>query len=168
MRLYLVRHAIAVPREHPDYQDDDIKRPLTDEGHEQAERVARGLDRLKIEPSLIVSSPLVRAEQTAEHLGSVLRARIQELDALEPDTNPKETSQALKTFADHEELILIGHEPHLSAWMKELVAGSGELNVLVKKGGVACIDIERVPPPAGSGLLRWLMTPKQLALIAKS
>ena len=168
MRLYLIRHAIAVPREHPDYHDHDVKRPLTDEGHEQAERVARGFDRLRIEPSLIVSSPLVRAEQTAEHLGSVLRVRIQELDALEPETSPKETSQALKNFADHEELMLVGHEPHLSAWMKELLAGSGNLQALIKKGGAACINIERVPPAAGSGLLRWLMTPKQLALIAKA
>ena len=166
MRLYLLRHAIAVPHGTPGYTQ-DAKRPLTDEGRAQALQVGQGLKRLNIAPDLVVTSPYLRAAQTAEHVTQVLQPRlpIKELEALRVEAKPSETSAALAAFAGHDRLLLVGHEPHLSAWIAELTAGRGGMRCLMKKAGVACVEIERVPPPAGSGTLRWLLTPKHLTFI---
>ncbi len=166
MRLYLVRHAIAVPPGTAGFTR-DAQRPLTREGHTQARHVARGLRQLAIRPDLIVTSPYLRAVQTAEHLARVLGPRIpiQAMVALRAEAKPHEASLALKPLGVHEHVFCVGHEPHLSAWLAELVAGHRGLHCLVKKGGVACVELEQVPPPPGSGLLRWLMTPKQLSMM---
>ena len=166
MRLYLLRHAIAVPHGTPGYGQ-DAQRPLTEEGQAQALQIGEGLKRLNINPDLVVTSPYVRAAQTAEHVTRALgqRLRVEALEALRAEAEPSDTSEALAAFAGHDRLLLVGHEPHLSAWVAELVAGRGGMRCLMKKAGVACVEVERVPPPAGSGTLRWLLTPKHLALI---
>ena len=167
MRLYLMRHAEAAP--HGTYARDE-DRPLTDEGRSQAREVAKGLQRLKILPDVIVSSPYVRAVQTADEVQRVLGEQIkrQELGALRSESYSRDTSLALKLFSPYEHVLLVGHEPHLSAWISELVAGEGGMHCVMKKAGVACIDIDQVPPRSGSGTLRWLMKPKHLALIGTS
>lgn len=166
MRLYLVRHAEAVPRGTPGYQH-DAQRPLTDEGHAQAKSVGDGLKRLKIKPDVIVTSPYLRASQTAEHLARTfgMTSAVREADALHPEGTATDASMALRGLSMHEHVMLVGHEPHLSTWLGMLVAGEDGLRVLFKKAGVACVEVERVPPPRGTGTLRWIMTPKQLALI---
>lgn len=168
MRLYLVRHATAAARgisAHPQ----DTQRPLTPDGEREAERIAEGLKRLKLGVELVVTSPWLRAVQTAERIAQVLgrRTSVQELPALRGDVDPSETSLALKAFAGYHSLVLVGHEPHLSAWLAELVVLRGGLQVVIKKGGAACVEVKHLPPPQGSGALRWLLTPKQLILIGK-
>lgn len=167
MRLYLLRHAIAVPHGTPGYAD-DAQRPLTDEGHAQARAVARGLKQLKLPVELILTSPYVRAMQTARHVAEVFGGRVplKECAELQAEVAPRETSAALKGLSSTGHLLCVGHEPHLSAWVSELVAGPGGMQCLMKKSGAACIELPRVPPPAGSGTLRWLITPKQMALMA--
>ena len=169
MRLYVMRHADAVPRGTPGYGPDG-DRPLTAEGRLQARSVAKGLKRLNIPIKLIAASSYARAAQTAEEVRRVLSSEIEimTLDELRAEANPEETSFALRSFSAHDHLLTVGHEPHCSAWIAELVADSGGMRCLMKKGGLACIELERIPPPRGSGTLRWLMAPKQLALIGKS
>jgi phosphohistidine phosphatase len=168
MRLYLFRHAIAVPRGTPGYPH-DAQRPLTEEGLDQAREVAQGLKQLKIPIDLIVSSSYLRALQTAEQLARVydMRNGIKQIDGLHPEVEPSETSAVLRAYSMYEHVVLVGHEPHLSGWLAELVAQSG-MRCMMKKGGVACVEIGRIPPPTGSGMLRWLMTPKQLSRIRGS
>lgn len=168
MRLYVMRHAEAVPRGTPGY-DPDSERPLTAEGRLQARSVAKGLKRLKIPIKMIAMSPYARAVQTAEEVRRVLGSGIEMtmLDELRAEANPEEASLALRSLSAHDHLLTVGHEPHGSAWIAELVAGAVGMRCLMKKGGVACIELEPIPPPRGSGLLRWLMMPKQLALIGK-
>ena len=161
MRLYLFRHADAVPRGTPGFSE--ATRPLTPEGLAQARGVGRGLKRLKAHPAVVLTSPLRRAVQTAEQAARAWPAlpAITTLDALLPEAPPQETSRTLRAWAGADELILVGHEPHLSLWLAELVAPGG-LRCDFKKAGVACVEIDRVPPPAGSGTLRWFMTPKMM------
>ena len=168
MRLYLVRHAEAVPRGTPGFSD-DAKRPLTEEGHIQARLAGEALKLLRITPDLLLSSPYLRALQTAEHLSQVFSHKplpVKEMDELRAEAEPPKTSAALKPFANANHVFLVGHEPHLSEWIAQLTAKEG-MRCLMKKGGTACIEVEKVPPAQGSGTLRWLMTAKQLALIAK-
>ena len=162
MRLYLMRHAIAVAHGAPGCGEDS-KRPLTEQGHDQARRVAQGLKRLKLPVDAIYTSPYVRAAQTAEEAAHALAGRlaVKKLDALRAEAEPRETSLALKGLPEDGHVLLVGHEPHLSSWLAELTGG----RCLMKKAGVACVEIDRVPPPPGSGTLRWLMTPKQLMAI---
>ena len=169
MRLYLVRHAEAAPRGTPGFAQ-DAQRPLTEEGHEQAKAVGEGLKRLKIAPSVIGTSPFLRAAQTAEHLAQVfgLTSTVRKLEALQPDAAAAETSTALRGLSMYQHVVLVGHEPHLSAWLSTLVAGEESLRCLFKKAGVACVEVDRLPPSRGTGVLRWLMTPKQLLMIGKA
>ena len=166
MRLYLVRHATAVPRGTSGFLV-DATRPLTDEGREEARRAAQVLRRMHIAMNVIASSPYVRAMQTAEGLARELgfAKPVREMDALRDEVEPAKTSQALLTFAGHDHVALVGHEPHLSAWLAELVAKDG-MQCVMKKGGMACVEISRVPPSTGSGTLRWLLTSKQIGLMA--
>ena len=169
MRLYLMRHATAVPQGTPGCVQ-DADRVLTAEGKAEATAVAQGLQRLRIVPDLIVTSPYIRAIETAEQVRRLLQPKLscRQLDELRSEADPRATSIALKTLSAYEELLLVGHEPHLSAWVAELVSGHEPMRCQMKKAAVACVEIERVPPPAGSGTLRWLMTPKQLALIGEA
>ena len=168
MRLYLIRHAEAVPHGTPGYGQDG-QRPLTAQGEQQAIDVAKGLKALAVPLQVIAVSPYVRALQTARALHRVFEERLllKELPALRSEVDPKEASAALKAFAAEEHVALVGHEPHLSSWLSLLVAGRTDaLRCQFKKAAVACVEVERVPPPAGSGTLRWFLTPKQLRLIA--
>lgn len=169
MRLYLLRHAIAVSPGTPGFRS-DAQRPLTEEGREQAREVAEGLKRLKLPVDAVVTSPYLRAAQTAEPLARAfgLAGAVRELEALQPEAEPQATAAGLRALSKHEHVVLVGHEPHLSAWLGWLVAEQGRVRCLFKKAGVACVEIERVPPAKGSGTLRWFMTPKQLALIAQA
>jgi phosphohistidine phosphatase len=169
MRLYLLRHAIAVPRGTPGYPQ-DAQRPLTEEGHAQARQVAEGLRRLRIPVELIVTSPYVRAAQTAEHVARVFgpQAVVKDSDKLVPEAEPEESSLFLRSLSSHEHVLMVGHDPHLSLWLAMLVTGEGTLRCLFKKAGAACVEVNRLPPPQGSGTLRWLLTPKQLVLMGRA
>lgn len=168
-RLYLMRHATAVPHGSPDYPEDSA-RPLTDEGREEARGAARGLKRLGIEPDRLLASPYVRAWQTAEEVAKIIAPALvlEELPSLRPEADPRATLSGFKASRAARRLLFFGHEPHLSAWVAQLVDPDAGAKCLMKKAGVACIEIEQFPPVQGEGLLRWLMTPKQLTEIGKA
>ena len=171
VRLYIMRHANAVSRGTAGYgQGRDSERPLNENGREQAHKVAKGLKRLGIIPDLLLTSPYRRATETAEQVRRVLGPSIptKEMPELRSEARPAGTSLALGGYASAEEILLVGHEPHLSSWLAELVATPSGFKCLIKKAGVSCVEVPRVPPPGGSGVLRWLMTPKQLSGIAKA
>ena len=164
-----MRHAVAVPPGTPGYLR-DAQRPLTEEGLRQAERVARGLQRLGVVFDAVATSGLVRAVQTATRVARVYgwREPFDELDALTPEADPAMTSLALKAFKGRAQVLLVGHEPHLSAWLGLLIGGPAGARCQMKKAAVACVEIEHAPPTAGSGVLKWLLPPKPLSLIGKT
>jgi len=168
MRLFIMRHAIATPRDTPGFAR-DADRPLTEEGRAQARDVATGLKWLKVNPDVVLSSPYLRAAQTAEEVVRVLKscAPVKMLGELRAEAEPSETSKALADFSACEEILCVGHEPHVSAWLAYLVAGRQGMQCLFKKGGVACVEVERMPLAAGRSTLRWLMTPKHLTALGK-
>lgn len=169
MRLYLLRHAEAVPPGTPGFAH-DADRPLTEHGIKQAQGVAAGLKALGIELDLILTSPYLRAVQTAQRVADGYGGKIplREMPELRDDESPRVTSLALKPYAAHKHVICAGHNPHISLWLAELVTTTGDLQVEFKKGAVACVEVPALPPARGSGVLRWMMSPKQLARIGKS
>jgi len=165
MELLLVRHAIAAERDASQWPDDG-KRPLTHQGEERMRKAARGLRRIVAEVDLMLSSPLVRAWQTAE----ILRDEIgwpepKEWSDLEPDRSPAATVRSLKPLAEANRVVLVGHEPNLSEVASYLLTGDdGGVEIVMKKAGVACLGIDGVPGPKAAWL-SWLATPRMLRLI---
>jgi phosphohistidine phosphatase len=158
-RIFIVRHAIAAERgaEWPD----DTKRPLTLKGITRMRKVVRGLRDLGVRVDLVVTSPLVRAKQTAALLVEGLRPRpkLAVLDVLAPGHSPRSVAEALAPFEKAGRLALVGHEPGLGELAAWLIGSTVPLPF--KKGGVARIDATSWPPSGNSQLI-WFVTPKML------
>lgn len=166
MDLYLIRHAIAVVRGDPAYPWDD-DRPLTPEGIHKFRLAARGLDNLEGRPERILSSPLLRARQTAEILRDAMQPHL-EIECsphLKPDAEFGATLRAVAALAA-KSVAVVGHEPHLSGFASYLLCGPGHTASLVmRKGAVALIRFPGEAAP-GLGFLEWLLQPGTLRRIA--
>ena len=164
MNLYLLRHGIAVATEQPGIGSDG-ERPLTPKGIKRMRRAAQGLRRLKIGFDSILTSPLVRARQTADIVAEALglETRLEEISELAPETSVDSLIASLAHFQDKKHLLLVGHNPLLPDSAAFLITGKRNSGVQIdlKKGGLCCIEIDG-PPPANPGTLRWFLTPKQL------
>jgi phosphohistidine phosphatase len=165
MELYLLRHGIAANAQEP---APDGERPLTDKGRKRMRKAARGLRRLGIDCDAILTSPLVRARQTADIVAAALgqEARLSVLDALQPNSS---TDELLASLHDHEHcgsLMLVGHEPLLSQLASVLLTAkkNAALDINLKKGGLCCIEVDDLPP-RNPGILRFLLAPKHLRLL---
>lgn len=150
MKLYFLRHGKA---DWPQWDRPDDERPLNNDGKREMERIARLLRDLKIQPSVILSSPFPRAWQTAEIAAKHLEADLREEPALKKGFNVTRFRPLIKK-AQSEDLMLVGHEPDFSALIKALTGGQIEL----KKGGIARVDLADVS--AARGKLVWLIPPK--------
>jgi phosphohistidine phosphatase len=160
--LYIVRHGIAADRgaEYPD----DTKRPLTDEGISRLRKVIAGLGELEVEVGLILTSPLVRARQTADLLSNGLRGHppVIETKALSPGAAYKELLAELGRHGRPSGIALVGHEPHLGETAARLAGCVGRFDF--RKGGVCRIDVDGLPP-SGAGRLEWFAPPKILVRV---
>lgn len=162
--LYLIRHAIAEERG-PAWPDDAL-RPLTDEGCARMRRAAKGLARLGVHFDVLLTSPLVRARQTAEIVALALDEPppIVELASLAPDSTDANLMDDLRKYSRKKRLALVGHEPELGALAGRLIGATGPLPF--RKGGVCLIELGRLPPSA-PGTLRWFATPAMLRAVWK-
>ncbi len=168
MNLYLLRHGLAVE---PGSQNlaRDSHRPLTPKGKRKVWESAQGMVALDLSVDRILSSPYLRARQTAEIVAEVLKARrrLDFSDTLAPGGSRKkliELLSDLKSPAD--EVLLVGHEPYLSELIALLVAGQTGLSVVMKKGALCKLSTGSLQ--AGRcAALEWLLTSKQLRLMRK-
>jgi len=149
MQLYFLRHGEA---DWPGWTKPDDERPLTDFGKKEAGQVAKFLNRLKVKPDLIVTSPLPRALQTAKAAAEQLKAKLRQDEALEPGFGISELGAVLKRHRS-KVLMLVGHEPDFSSVISALTGGF----VKMSKAGVARVDID---PETEKGRLLWLFPPK--------
>jgi phosphohistidine phosphatase len=162
--IYLVRHGVAEGR--GERWPDDSKRPLTADGIARMEKTARGLARLDIGFDVILSSPLVRARQTADILAAELDGHppIVNTDALAPGGDYAAIVTALEKHARRPRIALVGHEPGIGELAARLVGSRHPIEF--KKGAIARIDLDGIPPN-GPGDLRWLVPSKFLRSIRK-
>lgn len=157
--LLLIRHASAEPR--GDAWPVDALRPLTRKGVERLHDIATRLQTLRETASLILTSPLSRAAQTAEILAQAWTPapEIRNIAALAPGHTPVAMAAALRVARGHACVAVVGHEPALGEWAAWLIGARGPLPF--KKGGVARIDVPAWPP-SQDGQLVWLATPGML------
>jgi phosphohistidine phosphatase len=162
VKVYVVRHGEA---EEQRAGRPDAERELTREGRAQFEGVVAGLAAMGIALDKILTSPLVRARQTAEILARVLPGpKPVEIDALAPGGSLEAVFRALRDAAPG--VALVGHEPALGALVALATTGVASGAIPLKKGGVACLKFAGEPRPKGA-TLGWLLTPKQLRRMAE-
>lgn len=157
--LYLIRHGVAADRG-PDYPTDD-ERPLTEDGIRRLEQQVKGLRALDVTFDRVLTSPLVRAKQTAEILAAGLecRAPLVIVDALRPGARFEAVVAALERLGRERSVALVGHEPSMGQFAARFIGAAQPLHF--KKGGVCRIDADTIPP-VGAGALQWLLPPRVL------
>jgi phosphohistidine phosphatase len=166
MQLYIMRHAIAALREK--WIGPDADRPLTLAGRARMRQAARGLRAMRVRFDLIVSSPLVRALQTAEVVSREIKAKpeIEICPALSPGLQTDELFRFLATFPKANRVLLVGHEPDLGNLVLTLIGGGHPDSYPMRKGAVCRVDIDSMPP-GGPGRLIWAVSPRILRGLAR-
>jgi phosphohistidine phosphatase len=162
MDLYIIRHAIAVDEATSDYASDS-ERPLTDKGRKKMRQIAKALRHLGVEFDLILSSPYIRACETAEILADVfkMKKRIVFSDNLIPLANPDLLIGEINEKHPVGSLAIVGHEPHLSALVGLLVSENSKIEMTLKKGGVCYLSADNLHQDHRA-TLEWLLTPRIL------
>ena len=163
MNLYLMRHANAgLSRVNPLL---DNKRALIKEGKDQCMLMARVLSALKVQIDVIVSSPLKRALQTAQFVGTELGydAKVEISPALGLDADYSAFLDLLAKYADREGVLMVGHNPNLFQFLGRLVTGNGGANLRMRKASIARVDLDRHPPQ-----VQWLLDPRTMRSIYAS
>ena len=166
MNLYSLRHASAgLRRPNPLL---DLKRPLDKEGKKQCLQLAEVLNALDIQFDLIVSSPLKRCLQTASLIGTETgyEAKILPSTALAPTATLKDFQRLLRESSQHENLLVVGHNPNLSSFLGALLVPNSvpEAKIRLRKGSLARVVLTR-----GPATLQALLDPRTVrALYATS
>jgi len=163
LELCFFRHGIAVEKDDPSVTT-DAERPLTDDGERKTRVAAEGLKRLDAGYDKILTSPWLRAKQTAAILAEVMALPApEELPQLAGDCTPADLLDAL---AHHHgrRTLLVGHEPLLSETVVHILGGKFSLDL--KKSGACSIEVDALPARKSATLL-WHLTSRQLRLMAK-
>jgi len=162
MDLYILRHAIAASREDAHFPHDS-ERPLTAKGTAKLRRVVRGMKALGLSFDLILTSPYVRARETAELVADELGVakKVERTPHLAPDGNPRALMELVGSRCrEGESILLVGHEPCLSQLISVLVSGDERTTITMKKAGLCRLAIQR-PRYGRCASLEWLLTPAQ-------
>ena len=142
-------------------------RPLSEKGRRQIADAAEGLIELLPSANVIVSSPYVRAVQTAATLKDVYEPMAEEVtSALEPGATPQAFENWLRENPRHGIVIAVGHEPNLSTLATWFVVGKLGSSMDMRKCGACLIEFAGAARK-GEGTLRWLMGPKELAAVGR-
>lgn len=162
MRLLIIRHAIAVARGTPGIPD--AERPLTEEGEAKFREAARGLARLVDRPDGLLTSPWLRAAQTAR-LAAQAWGKIEPKDteALAGGTFEAQAA-VLDRFPESATVAVVGHEPHVSALLARLLGSRQDERLAFKKGGAALVEVPGKLKDGGQ--LVWFLPPKVLRKLA--
>jgi phosphohistidine phosphatase len=156
MEIYILRHGIAEPQQP---HASDAKRALTDDGRAKLRLVLSRARAAKAAPALILTSPYLRAVQTAGIAAEVLgyKKQIESTDVLLPSSSPQAIWAEIRSRKAGS-ILLSGHEPLLSETVSYLL-GAERVVVDLKKGALARIDVDN-PGDVPEGALQWLLTPK--------
>ena len=159
MEIYVLRHGIAVDRGSPGYKKDS-DRPLTNEGEEKVHQIAKAILAMDLKFDVILSSPYVRAQQTAQIVATEIDEEVTLSELLIPNGNPLELIRELND-EKAQRVLLVGHEPYLSGLISVLVTGDSDAAIELKKGGLCKLSADRLAF-GQCATLNWLLTPKQL------
>lgn len=163
MNIYLLRHAEAVI---PKGAMADEDRPLTSDGIKAMKKGALGMQALKMDLDLVLSSPLVRARQTAEIAAAALgmKDKITGTKNLVPEAHPEALiAEIARHYSDMKNVLVVGHEPHMGRLASWLLTGTTDLPLIFKKGALMALENDSVPCKGGAKL-KWFLTLRQMGL----
>jgi phosphohistidine phosphatase len=126
--------------------------------------VARGMKAMELSFDLILSSPYLRAKQTAEIVAPVfgLASRLNFSTALATGGNPQELVDELRrSHSRRRSILLVGHEPYLSRLISVLISGGTSLPITLKKGGLGKLSLDTLRY-GRCATLEWLLLPRQM------
>ena len=158
MVIYFLRHASAGQKQFSNPANDE-KRPIDKIGEAQSHDVGRSLAYIGVTASVIISSPLTRAIQTADIVAAEIgyEEKVVRDDASRPEASFEQFKGLLTRYKDKPSVMVVGHDPSMTEFVNRVLSGGGPLAAIeMKKGGVAKVEKEARRP----AVLRWLMTPK--------
>jgi phosphohistidine phosphatase len=167
MNLYIIRHGIAEDLGAHNNQDDS-KRALTEKGRIKMAGISEGLQDFGLELDLILSSPYLRAKETAEIVAETfkMKDKLVYSENLAPTGDHERLIDEINEKYGVENLAVVGHEPLLSSLASLLLSGQPSLNITMKKGSVCCLCFDKNLSKGGA-VLEWLLTPHQLIALGK-
>lgn len=164
MKLYLLRHGDALETGDPKFKD--AERPLTPKGIQRTKQLAHALQQMEISFEVVLSSPLTRANETAETVirGLDFTGKLELTDSLSPFGSMENLVSQLNTLRPvPENVLLVGHEPYLSGFISLLCTGGPGLALTMKKGALCRLEVES-PTCGKCATLEWLLPPRVLGL----
>ena len=166
MRVVLFRHGPAGEAD-PARWPNDALRPLSEEGRERTRRAAQGIAEIEKKIVRVISSPLLRARESAQLLNEALEleARVALLDPLAPGGTTGKLLESLPDVLEDEALALVGHEPDLGKLAGTLLFGA-PAHVAIKKAGACAIEFDG-RARVGAGRLVWFLPPRLLRRVAR-
>jgi phosphohistidine phosphatase len=156
IEVYLLRHADAGDPE--SWTRPDTERPLSAKGRRQAERLGRHLASIQFTPDAILTSPKVRAAETARIVAEALGRDVTEDDRLAEAVDIAGVDAMIRGAGNQRRVVLVGHDPDFSELLSTLV---GAPSLSLRKGALARVDLDP-PIQPGGGVLRWLLPPDLL------
>ena len=165
MELYVLRHGQANDPAGL-YIGKDWQRPLTPKGMKKMKKECRGMRSLQLEFDLILTSPLVRARQTAEVVAKAFDAqdKLEDCEYLASGGDHDLLVKQLQSSPEGYRILLVGHEPDLSMFIAAIALGNDDATVNLRKGGLCKVVIDN-PSQTFKGTLEWLLTPRQLLMM---
>lgn len=164
MKLYILRHGDA--GEPGEAKVKDGERPLTPKGIQRTKQLAEKLRQMEISFDAILSSPLVRAKETAEIIARELKfdGKVELTDSLTPSGNMENLVRQLTMLRPSpKNVLLVGHEPYLSGFISLLCTGGPGMGLEMKKGGLCRLEVE-APICGKCAALEWLLPPRLAGL----
>jgi phosphohistidine phosphatase len=172
MDLFILRHGEAGKKLSSD--TGDFSRPLTAAGKREVSAIAKSLKDFGVNFNFIITSPLMRAHQTASLVAMAfhLQNKMEKCEELKPEGNRIDLYRKLsQKFKQDSSILIVGHEPSLSSLISEVIAmgnraGTARGGVVLKKAGLAKVRITPSSYQVFQGELRWLLTPKHMKKIS--
>jgi len=161
MKLYILRHGEAA--EHGDPRYSEAERPLTHKGIQRTRQLAHALRQMDISFDKILSSPLIRARQTAEIVAHALKEYVAFTETLATDNLKSLAEHIAKLHPRPGSLLLVGHEPYLSSFISVLCTGAANLPIKLKKGALCRLELEQLTY-GKCATLEWLLQPRVIGL----
>ena len=158
MKLLVVRHAIAEDMK-PGQRDKD--RPISKKGHKRFQQICKGLDHLNLKFDLLLDSPLLRSQQTADIFCKYFSVETRERsENLKPLAEPSEMLLEIRSY-NKDDVVIVGHQPFLASFISHCIIEDERFLTLLKRGSVAFLNFPSSVQP-GSAIIEALLQPKFL------